>query len=154
MSKIRAFTLYELLITLVISSLLLSLAFLALSNYQRIYTHFANLMELKTDKDLFEIRMNYLIKDAEKIVLENGNLMLINSEDSIYIEFDSTFTRVINKSIDSFEIEIKKIELNENKTILNQTIAMHAVSRKDTSILHFTKYNSVYSKEREVKLEN
>ncbi len=104
MQKIRAFTLFELLITISISALLVTFAFKSFLNFKQIGHLANNQIDIKEQREAFKYAMDIDILKSQFIYENAQDLDFVNEIDTVKYVLNKNGLIRISALIDSFDI--------------------------------------------------
>ncbi|MEQ8358198.1 MAG: type II secretion system protein [Cytophagales bacterium] len=140
MSKIKAFTLVEILVTIAVASLLISFSFLAYSNYSKLFALSKLNMDQKMEMDQFHFAFENDFYETGEIFQNANALIFVNDLDTIrYIFKDQTIYRRSGQ-LDSFDLQLlnRKTEKFEKGNLI-YNLELELLANMDSISLHFQK---------------
>jgi prepilin-type N-terminal cleavage/methylation domain-containing protein len=147
MKQLKAFTLIELLTVIVLSSIIITMAYLAMSNTQSQFRLFENTSNQSLEIYNFKTTFALDIENAQFIKISSNSLLLQEEKNDIIYTFnENEITRKTTYSSTSFGISVIETHaLLSNKTTTEGFIdyfALTILSLNDETTL---KYNKEYS---------
>jgi prepilin-type N-terminal cleavage/methylation domain-containing protein len=146
MRKIKAFTLFELLVTLSIASLLIGFAFTAFLNYKTLFDRAGIILNRDNEIHTISRMLQRDVIKAKSIHYTREFLTIFNGEDSIRYKIDSAMIYRSAQRTDGFHARISNLEIAEiEDTELVGEIQIGILQGNDTLSMRFSKEYDVRS---------
>ena len=157
-SKLKGFTIIELIVTLIISSIIITSVYYSLSQVSEYYNKYTNLKSQITDLEIMNSNIKYNFFNCNEILIDNNELLFINKANTVYEITDTSILNIKNNTyIYANEISTEALwnnkiveygnidELFINITLLKDTISIHYL--KDYALDKVIEINNLKSNE-------
>ncbi len=151
MNKLKAFTIMELIIVMLISIIIISISYKSYEIIERQVLNFIKNNSKIEENILFENTLLSSFENSDIITIDDNNIRCLNDSINIQYGFYDDFVlreNITNSTIDTFKVEskIKKFSILSNSEIkknIIQTIEISIVNRLDTIGLIYSKTYSI-----------
>ncbi len=153
--KIKSFTLYELMVALIIFSILTAMSYYIVQFITRNFIRYNKAIDSFNQIIILDEMLSYDFETSNFICLKNKNIQFIKNDDTItytLLEKPNYLIRVRNNKIDSFQVAIEKI--NYDFLIKHKNIIYSMQLHFENYIINQLSYYKLYDYKKTLRVKN